>query len=321
VIPRILRQPRTAATWFALEIVAILGFWLTLYVAPHFRPAFLTGGASELHLVGFATGDTAILAASAVALVGAARRAEWAWLAMLLAVAASAYPAIYWLALALTNGGGEISATLMLPLVVGNLVFAIANRAPARVSGRESAAAPAWWNLLKAAGELAILWTAFLWLLPSLINRVDALTGWDIPATAVTTRIGLGVMALGTVLLVWSVVVMTVRGGGTPFPFDAPRKLVLEGPYRFVRNPQVIGGMIQGMALLLLEPSVLLVAYLAVGAATWHLVLRPWEEAGLVTRFGASYEAYQRHVPCWIPRLTPYAAPEARASRQSDPSG
>jgi len=37
------------------------------------------------------------------------------------------------------------------------------------------------------------------------------------------------------------------------------------------------------------------------------------EEPGLVRRFGADYETYRRHVPRWIPRLSPWnPAPSQR---------
>src|ERR1700751_1465554 len=52
----------------------------------------------------------------------------------------------------------------------------------------------------------------------------------------------------GTALYAWCVWHFAATGDGTPGPWDAPRRVVAAGPYRWVRNPiylaafMVIGG-------------------------------------------------------------------------------
>lgn len=58
-------------------------------------------------------------------------------------------------------------------------------------------------------------------------------------------NVGLVVGTLGAVIAVWCILVFVGTGKGTPAPFDPPRKLVMRGPYRFMRNPMYAGG---GMA-------------------------------------------------------------------------
>jgi protein-S-isoprenylcysteine O-methyltransferase Ste14 len=97
------------------------------------------------------------------------------------------------------------------------------------------------------------------------------------------------------------------RGRGTPAPFDAPRELVVEGLYRYVRNPMYWG------AFLLLIGQWMLFGwgwggglYLAIFAACVHVFVLIYEEPTLRGKFGKSYEDYCANVPRWIPRRTPW---------------
>ncbi len=113
---------------------------------------------------------------------------------------------------------------------------------------------------------------------------------------------GIALMAIGAGLVVASVATFVVRGRGTPAPFDPPREFVATGPYRWVRNPMYIGGflLLAGYALCASSVASLLVA-LAMLAAV-HLFAVLYEEPSLRRRFGASYDAYVRSTPRWLPR-------------------
>ncbi|MGH9331954.1 MAG: methyltransferase family protein, partial [Vicinamibacterales bacterium] len=56
--------------------------------------------------------------------------------------------------------------------------------------------------------------------------------------------IGAAAAVLGLSLALWCVLAFGVVGKGTPAPFDPPRRLVVRGPYRFVRNPMYIGAIV-----------------------------------------------------------------------------
>ena len=126
---------------------------------------------------------------------------------------------------------------------------------------------------------------------------------------------------LGAVLLVASVAVGTWAVGkmgwarllfaGALFPPGAgaeennvPQRLVVEGPYRYVRNPLYVTDfcLIVGAALLTRNWALVLLA--ALYAAQLALQL-PLEERELRERFGDPYRRYCGLVPRFIPRTTP----------------
>ena len=94
-----------------------------------------------------------------------------------------------------------------------------------------------------------------------------------------------------------------LRGQGTPPPIDPPKRRVVEGPYRIVRNPMYWGValVMVGEALLLRSPALAEIA-VAFFASTMLFVML-YEEPVLRRTFGASYEQYCREVPPWIPRF------------------
>ncbi len=96
------------------------------------------------------------------------------------------------------------------------------------------------------------------------------------------------------------------QGEGTLAPWDPPRQLVVEGPYAHTRNPMIGGAsfVLLGEATLFGSLAVLVWFAFVVLVNTAYFKLS--EEPGLVRRFGEDYLAYRRHVPMWLPRITPW---------------
>lgn len=94
------------------------------------------------------------------------------------------------------------------------------------------------------------------------------------------------------------------RGRGTPFPADAPRRLVSTGLFARTRNPIMASELlvIWAEALAIGSWGVALYAFGISLAAHWMVV--HVEEPELRERFGPDYEEYLRRVPRWIPRLS-----------------
>ena len=116
------------------------------------------------------------------------------------------------------------------------------------------------------------------------------------------------VVAIGAAIGLPCVWEFAWRGLGTPAPFDPPRKLVISGPYRFVRNPMYFG---MGLVLIgeaIVFPNITLLM-LGLTAALFLFVTAfviVYEEPTLRRTFGTDYEAYCRAVRRWIPRLRPW---------------
>jgi protein-S-isoprenylcysteine O-methyltransferase Ste14 len=108
-------------------------------------------------------------------------------------------------------------------------------------------------------------------------------------------------MAFGAVGYLWAAGTFLIVGKGTPAPAAPPREFVTDGPYRYVRNPMYLSGLllIAGEALLL--QTTVLLAYGALLCAGFHAFVVLYEEPVLRRRHGAAYESYCRAVSRWRP--------------------
>ncbi len=117
---------------------------------------------------------------------------------------------------------------------------------------------------------------------------------------------GVVVGAAGLGLSTWSAGLFFTFGEGTPAPWAPPKRFVVRGPYRYVRNPMITGVLMILCAEAIVLQSWPIAAWMAVFFCANAVYLPVVEEKGLEERFGAEYAEYKRHVGRWIPRLRPW---------------
>lgn len=131
---------------------------------------------------------------------------------------------------------------------------------------------------------------------PLLLTRVQPpVAGWG-------RLLSVPLFAIALALYLWSVWSFASRGKGTPLPIDAPKRLVLTGPYLHIRNPMYVAVMsaLLGWLVAYRTPALLLYAFGA-GAAFAGFVIW-YEEPHLKRTFGGEYDRYRNTVPRWLPR-------------------
>lgn len=110
----------------------------------------------------------------------------------------------------------------------------------------------------------------------------------------------------GLVLLVQTNHLFLRMGQGTLAPWDPPQSLVTAGPYRYVRNPMILGVffLMLGEAILFWSGAIFiwLLVFLLL-----NLIYIPFvEESVMQNRFGKEFDVFKENVPAWIPRLNPW---------------
>jgi protein-S-isoprenylcysteine O-methyltransferase Ste14 len=180
------------------------------------------------------------------------------------------------------------------------------------MTGRQSGSAPAlahknrWLTVVASLAAGAAFFTLWFWLLPKWLEfRVETVgtARWRWLA-AVPSVLGFAV----ALRCVWD---FGWTGRGTPAPVAPPKKLVVVGFYRYVRNPMYVGfaaGWI-GLWVVFGHANPAAIAIVAVVALGVHLFVVFYEEPTLRKKFGEDYEEYCRNVGRWWPRLRGWDKP------------
>lgn len=132
-------------------------------------------------------------------------------------------------------------------------------------------------------------WAIHTWFDPLLIRNTSSVV------------IGMLLLLIGLSFLAWTNALFVAYGNGTLAPWDPTQKLVVMGPYRFVRNPMIIGVITVLLGETILFTSFHLLGWTILFALINHSWLIFWEERRLKHQFGEAYLKYKHAVPRWIP--------------------
>jgi protein-S-isoprenylcysteine O-methyltransferase Ste14 len=148
----------------------------------------------------------------------------------------------------------------------------------------------------------------FYFLIPSIILQMSTGTS-TAPGTAAVSasnwRMALAAAAILSFPGAWAAGQFAISGRGTPFPLDPTHKLIVTGPYAFVRNPMQISGLGVSVVWAAATGSAALWIYVGVFIIALQF-LKVHEEDNLHRRFGERYKKYCKRVWLWLPRLWPY---------------
>lgn len=171
----------------------------------------------------------------------------------------------------------------------------------------------------RAVLQLATFTGLVMWLAPTAAfsygdgswARLWALPGW---AFALLVQ----AFALASVPALAAMREFAVRGGGTPYPWDPPRRLVTTGPYAYLANPMQCSAVLLMLLLAAGTASLTLAAAAVSGVAFSVALAAPHEHDDLARRFGSDWRGYRLQVRDWWPRLRPYRHREATVWLDAD---
>ena len=277
-------------TAYLLQAALISTWWVGLALSENFFAAFQYEGFAAASFWSFFAPDIVLIAGLS------ATRAYWKNRNLeFVVLGAFGYAALYCCNASFLTRSGYLPTGLMLCGFFYN-VFLCFNGAMFR-----SANSGLLFTAAKTLIQIVCIWLIALLLIPYVI--LDAFGHATIPGLSFQSIIGLLLFVLCSALGLTSAYFMVRDGKGTPLPLDQTNELVVSGPYHFVRNPMAIAGIGQGISISIVFLSIPILVYSLLGAAVWHLVVRPIEEKDMAERFGESYREYRDRVSCWWPRF------------------
>lgn len=151
-------------------------------------------------------------------------------------------------------------------------------------------------------GMFVFVITVFI-ALPFACVKLDGLLRLPSSITPMDILLGAILLVIGGTVALWCVILFLTIGKGTPVPIHPPKKFIVRGPYKYSRNPMMLGAwlMLIGEALIL-HSFLLLLFTIFISIPAGVLFVIKYEEHDLEKRFGNEYLGYKKKVPRWVPR-------------------
>lgn len=159
---------------------------------------------------------------------------------------------------------------------------------------------------LRVCLQLVAFTTLTFWLVPSLAFTADGTHWTAVIDHPLPVRTALLILAVGCLVPAAAAVAELARvGGGTPFPWDPPERLVVTGPYAYLANPMQAGTSATLLLLALAAGSPALLLGVVVAVVFSVALAEPHEHAAMAARW-PEHRTYRAHVRAWRPRLRPW---------------
>jgi len=121
--------------------------------------------------------------------------------------------------------------------------------------------------------------------------------------TFIFTYVAFPLWIVGTSMILWCSIDMVQKGFGTPAHLDPPKRLIINGLYRYTRNPIYVGALLVQLGFILWFGSQLMILYFLFFVLAYQILITLVEEPILKHTFSVEYEAYCAQVPRWFPQF------------------
>lgn len=300
-----LKPRKIIAGYLFVQAASVIAWWCLLIAVPASIDWFQPSTWPKDTLVRFWLPDLLMLGlGSAMAGLLVLREYDGSPFVLHVLAGAAWYPTLYCLSISIAHNDSWIACALMFSMASATTAVTSMHGSgkegpqAIRVVPRRPSIAVAW-----TLAQTLIFWGLFLAILPLGIAELEDRLGVPGFAHPAQSLLAITLFVAASAVGIWSGLTMARVGKGTPLPTATAPNLVIVGPYRYVRNPMALAGILQGIAVGWYLGSYSVVAYALLGAIVWHQFVRPIEEADLLNRFGREYREYVERVGLWFPTI------------------
>ncbi len=148
----------------------------------------------------------------------------------------------------------------------------------------------------------------FLFVVPGMIYFVSVFVVWPINNERIRIC-SVFLILFGIIFMIWSNIYIIKFGRGCPVDGfgvalgDRTKKLITAGPYRYSRNPMLLGTVVfyTGLSLIFNSYSAVLCCIVFAAGMAW--LVKTFEEPRLYQDFGEEYLEYKKQTPLFLPKL------------------